>query len=158
MDFDIAANRLQRDQQTALAKSRASRTARETSNKARREAALARAETERRIRLRKRQELLEKKVVDATWSMIRGVENELGIMNVKSTTAVPTAATATQSLLGDNNTKSSSSMQIMTSGWSDKISLPPSTLSLLTDSIGGGGSSSSSSSGRLSFRSIVRTF
>jgi hypothetical protein len=87
---------------------------------------------------------VEKQVVDATWSMIRKIENELGIMNVgseKSMTAVPTPTTPT------------SNMQSMASGWSytatsiygdgDKISLPPSTLSILTDSIGGGGSSSS---------------
>jgi hypothetical protein len=101
--------------------------------------------------------------------MIRKIENELGIMNVgseKSTTAIPTTSpTQSASLLGDNNTKSSSSspMQIMTSGWSyiaasiygdgDIISLPPSTLSMLTDSIGGGSSSSSSSSSRpIAFR------
>lgn len=155
MDFDIAANRLQRDQQNALAKSRASRTARETSSKVRQEAALAKAETEHRIHLRKRLEILDGKVVDATWSMIRGVENELGIMNVgseKFTTAKTT--TPSSSSLVDSKTKSSlSPPMMMASGWSyfaksiygdgDKITLPPSTLAILTDSIGGSKSSSS---------------
>ena len=157
MDFDIAANRLRRDQQNALAKSRASRAARETSSKVRREAALAKAETERRMRLRKRREILDGKVIDAARSMIRGVENELGAMNVGSekitATTTTTAITTTtptnsgSSSLVDNTKSSSSTPMIMASGWSyiatsihgdgDKISLPPSTLSILTDSIGG---------------------
>jgi len=105
MDFDIAANRLRRDQQNALAKSRASRAARETSSKVRREAALAKAETERRMRLRKRREILDGKVIDATRSMIRGVEDELGAMNVGS----EKIATTTTAMTTTNPTNSGSS-------------------------------------------------
>lgn len=82
MDFDIATRRLQRDQQTALARSRASRAARTTSAKAKKEAATARAQAERRLREKKLAGERNKKVADRVVRCVRGVERSYGVVNV----------------------------------------------------------------------------
>mmetsp|Transcript_4987 Transcript_4987/g.10250 ORF Transcript_4987/g.10250 Transcript_4987/m.10250 type:complete len:675 (-) Transcript_4987:97-2121(-) len=103
MDFDIATRRLQRDQQTALARSRASRAARTTSAKAKKEAATSRAQAERRLREKKLAGERNKKVADRVVRCVRGVERSYGVANVGDG-ATGSAASSQSPALGASST------------------------------------------------------
>ena len=64
MDFDVAARRLKADQQSSLARNRASRNARTAGAKARREAAAARRRAEERLIARRAEVERHARVVD----------------------------------------------------------------------------------------------
>ena len=144
MDFEIAAQRLAKDQKSALARSRASRNARAASSKARREAQAAKAKAEQRLREKKLESERNAKIVDSVVNCVRRVERKLGATNVVSSS---TAA------VSDNNTTNKSSIlfdknpTFFAQGWKlqatsihgdgDKIALPPSILETLTSNNSG---------------------
>lgn len=142
MDFDIAAKRLQADQKSALAKSRASRNARAASAKAKKEAQAARAKAEKRLREKKLEAARNARIVDRVTRAVVLVERDLGVTNVaprkanaSSEAQTQTAAKTSSSPLGNVS---------LAGGWTftatsihgegDKIALPPSVLESMTSS------------------------
>ncbi|KAL3798155.1 hypothetical protein HJC23_005716 [Cyclotella cryptica] len=145
MDFDLAADRLQKDQQSALARSRAQRAARTASSKAKRDAAAARADVERRLKEKQLEVERKARVVNRVTNGINGVEKALGVVDVSgasgkddndsSLTSLARRSTASSDLFERNP---------MATGWKlnatsiygegDKIALPPSILETLTSS------------------------
>lgn len=151
MDFDIAARRLQKDQQSALARSRASRNARTATAKAKREAALARQKAEKRLREKKLESERNARITDTIVRGVRRVERDLGVTDVgswssssssplKTDVVLPAVAAAVaanpdkSSLLFTNSPLSSGWTFAATSihGDGDKIALPPSVLETMT--------------------------
>ncbi|KAL7536930.1 hypothetical protein ACHAXR_007485 [Thalassiosira sp. AJA248-18] len=133
MDFDIAASRLKKDQQSALAKSRASRNARTTSAKAKREAQAARRKADERLKQKKLESERNARIVDKIVRCVGRVERDLGVANVSPVTTASPAADKQPSLFANNP---------LASGWTftatsihgegDKIALPPSVLETMT--------------------------
>jgi hypothetical protein len=165
MDFEIAARRLEKDQQSALARARASRNARTTSAKAKREAAAARAKAEKRLEEKKLAEGRNGRVVDRIVRSMNVVERKLGVVsvgdvNITTTDAhvesKPTTAMDTTTTIFKQNPLASGWQLSATSihGEGDKIALPPSILESLTSgSTSGLDPWGSSGSGRpLAFR------
>jgi len=144
MDFEIAAQRLAKDQKSALARSRASRNARAASSKARREAQAAKAKAEQRLREKKLESERNAKIVDSVVNCVRRVERKLGATNVVSSSTAAAGSdntTTNKSLLFDKNPT------FFAQGWKlqatsihgegDKIALPPSILETLTSNNSG---------------------
>lgn len=129
MDFDQAATRLTRDQQTALARSRAQKAARTSSASAKRDAAASRARADRRLREKKMEAERRRRAEGEARMMVRRLERELGVVRVDSSSS---------SRNGDSGD------DVLASGWKlsatsihgdgDKIALPPSALRYLTSS------------------------
>mmetsp|Transcript_39782 Transcript_39782/g.95734 ORF Transcript_39782/g.95734 Transcript_39782/m.95734 type:complete len:611 (-) Transcript_39782:299-2131(-) len=144
MDFDIAARRLERDQKSALARSRASRNARTASSKAKKEAQLARAKAERRLKAKKVEVERNARIADRIVRDVGRAERGLGVVNVSPSSP---AAAATSTLTPPLSEKEHSSVSLFAkdpqaSGWKfvatsihgegDKIALPPSVLETMT--------------------------
>ena len=127
MDFDIATRRLQRDQQTAYARVRASQKSQKASASARRAAAATKQNAERRLLQKKLENERNDKIVDQMHRLIRRVERELGVMNVASASGVTAAAAAVgpsvpSPLLPTPSTKGiSSSTEEITTGSNNAI-------------------------------------
>ncbi|KAL7520753.1 hypothetical protein ACHAWX_005462 [Stephanocyclus meneghinianus] len=148
MDFDLAADRLQKDQQSALARSRAQRAARTASSKAKRDAAEARADAERRLKEKRLEAERRARVVNRVTNEIRGMERILGVVDVSGTSGRKRNENDTSSLttLAKRGTANSHVFDNdpMATGWKlnatsihgegDKIALPPSILETLTSS------------------------
>mmetsp|Transcript_19576 Transcript_19576/g.42525 ORF Transcript_19576/g.42525 Transcript_19576/m.42525 type:complete len:603 (-) Transcript_19576:45-1853(-) len=141
MDFEIAARRLQQDQKSALARSRASRHARTASAKSKKEAQLARAKAERRLKEKKLESERNARIVDRIVRDVGRVERYLGVANVspgKATVPAVAVATDKQSSLFANNIPLASGWTFTTAtsihGEGDKIALPPSILETITSS------------------------
>mmetsp|Transcript_24613 Transcript_24613/g.53329 ORF Transcript_24613/g.53329 Transcript_24613/m.53329 type:complete len:621 (-) Transcript_24613:56-1918(-) len=150
MDFDIAARRLQKDQQSALARSRASRNARTATAKAKREAALARQKAEKRLREKKLESERNARITDAIARGVRRVERDLGVTDVGSSSSssvktdvvVPPAAAAAAVAANPDKSSLLFANSPLSSGWTfgatsihgdgDKIALPPSVLETMT--------------------------
>eukprot|EP00574_Skeletonema_japonicum_P001144 CAMPEP_0201740460 /NCGR_PEP_ID=MMETSP0593-20130828/46312_1 /ASSEMBLY_ACC=CAM_ASM_000672 /TAXON_ID=267983 /ORGANISM="Skeletonema japonicum, Strain CCMP2506" /LENGTH=643 /DNA_ID=CAMNT_0048234771 /DNA_START=29 /DNA_END=1960 /DNA_ORIENTATION=+ len=149
MDFEIAAQRLAKDQKSALARSRASRNARTASTKARREAQATKAKAEARLRQKKLEILNNAKIVERVVRLVRLVERRLGVANVVvnngpvSTNSGGVAPSSSASATDDTRQLFTNNHPIIhAQGWKlqatsihgegDKIALPPSILEALT--------------------------
>lgn len=131
MDFDLAASRLAKDQQSALARSRAQRAARTASAKSKREAAASRAQAEQRLKQKKLEAEKKARVVGRVLREIGKVERRLGVadvgakgvdVSVKSTDVFQAYPFATGWKLNPTSIH----------GEGDKIALPPSILEEIT--------------------------
>jgi len=133
MDFEVAARRLQKDQQSALARSRASRNARTASAKAKREATLARQKAEKRLREKKLEGERNARIADGIARRVGRVERGLGVANV-ARQAEASQAPDKPSLLFASSPLARGWTFGATSihGEGDKIALPPSVLETLT--------------------------
>ena len=145
MDFDLAATRLKKDQQSALARSRNSRNARTASSKAKREAQIARRNAEQRLKEKKLQSERSSRIVDAIVMGVGRVERNLGVTNVHVATSSMRAEDANKQSTSRLSTSPlfANSPNPLASGWSftstssihgdgDKIALPPSVLETMT--------------------------
>ncbi|KAL7494619.1 hypothetical protein ACHAWT_003261 [Skeletonema menzelii] len=148
MDFEIAAQRLAKDQKSALARSRASRDARAASNKARREAQAAKAKAEARLREKKLQSERNAKIVDRVVQCVRRVERRLGVTSVVASSSSVVNESSVQKSAGRSSPNDNKSLIdnnhsiLFAQGWKlqatsihgegDKIALPPSILEALT--------------------------
>jgi hypothetical protein len=137
MDFDIAADRLKKDQQSALARSRAQRAARTASSKAKREAAAARAEAEKRLKEKRLEGERTVRVVDKVTVALARVERRLGVADVSGRVNDVSSNT-----IAKHGTTDQFKKIPLAAGWKlnatsihgegDKIALPPSILETLT--------------------------
>ena len=128
MDFDLAASRLAKDQQSALARSRAQRAARTASAKALREAAAARAKAEKRLKEKKLEAEKKARVESEVSKAVGKVERVLGVVDVGDKSEIEKYPLATGWVLEPTSIH----------GEGDKISLPPSVLEELTSSSNSG--------------------
>ena len=145
MDFDIAARRLQQDQKSAFARSRASRTARGVSTKAKKEAQAARHKAEQRLQQKKLEGERNAKIVDRVVTSVKRVEKQLGVANVSPVKEVvsedkqqQSSSPTSSSLFANINSPLSNGFTFNTPtsifGDGDKIALPPSILETMTSS------------------------
>ena len=145
MDFDIAARRLQQDQKSAFARSRASRTARGVSTKAKKEAQAARHKAEQRLQQKKLEGERNAKIVDRVVTSVKRVEKQLGVANVSPVKEVvsedkqqQSSSPTSSSLFANINSPLSNGFIFNTPtsifGDGDKIALPPSILETMTSS------------------------
>jgi hypothetical protein len=146
MDFEIAAKRLEKDQKSALARSRASRSARAASTKAKLEAEAAKKKAEERLREKKLVSERSAKIIDSVLQCVKRVERKLGATNVAPLSSHDSVLNSG----ADAATTSKSpfdKMQLFAKGWKlqatsihgegDKIALPPSILEILTSDSSG---------------------
>ncbi|EJK63723.1 hypothetical protein THAOC_15601 [Thalassiosira oceanica] len=137
MDFDLAAQRLQKDQRSAVAKSRASRANRQASAKSRREAQAARNRAEKRLKEKQLAAERSSKIVDVIERSIGLVERrELGISNLQQcdVNADEREASMFKSVpLAKGMEFRATSIH----GEGDKIALPPSILESMMSSSSG---------------------
>lgn len=145
MDFDLAASRLAKDQQSALVRSRAQRAARTASTKAKRDAAAARAQAETRLKAKKFESEKRARVVGRVLREVGKIERRLGVADVGAKENGSTGAKGAS----DSTNHSGSTVELfekypLATGWrlnptsihgeGDKIALPPSILEELTSS------------------------
>ena len=152
MDFDLAAQRLQKDQKSAVAKSRASRANRQASAKSRREAQAARIRAEKRLKEKQLAAERSSKIVDVIERSIDLVERrELGISNVRQcdVDADDREASMFKSIpLARGHDFRATSIH----GEGDKIALPPSILESMMSSSSGSPWGSGTSGRPIAFR------
>jgi hypothetical protein len=152
MDFDLAASRLLKDQQSAAARSKAQRAARAASAKAKRDAASSRAAAEKRLQAKKLEVEKKSRVKSRVLREVERVERRLGVVNVGAAKNKdhPTAAAAATAHTGSTvellfeeyNSPLGSGWRLNPTsihGEGDKIALPPSILQELTSSQSDGG-------------------
>lgn len=146
MDFDIAARRLEQDQKSSYSRSRASKSARSASVKARKEAQLARLKAEKRLKEKRLEQERNTLIVDRVVTSMRRVERQLGVSTVSSSME-RSANKQQQSTVSIPSTTSQlfANTNLMAHGWTfksatsihgdgDKIALPPSILETMTSS------------------------
>ena len=149
MDFDLAAQRLQKDQRSAVAKSRASRANRQASAKSRREAQAARQRAEKRLKEKQLAAERSSKIVDAIERSIGLVERrQLGISNVQQSDINADEHMFTSVPLARGWDFRATSIH----GEGDKIALPPSVLESMMSSSSGSPWESGTANRPIAFR------